>query len=646
MPRPSFDTRPLIKRFILEWVLFGCFVGAFAGLLTWMWQTDRQEIELRETERLQAQAKVIDLNTVRQMESINLALREFVSHFHAWRKQPDGMEQANQYLQSLSPLMTEVELFFYIDANGIGQAFGEPDSEYLWRNFSDRPYFRSIKDSGKAGKLYLSEPFETLNGLYLMNVLRVMEDEKGQFLGVVGAGLSPRYYRTLLNSTLYASDMWVSIAHGKGKHFMMEPERPGYAGKQLNVPGSLFTRHVSTGLKENVLHGVATGSGEQRFAVIRTIDLQGLSLEPPLILAVTRDSSAVFRSSSKLKRNFMVIFAMVVLSGALALAISHRFRWKMDQKSWAAQREILERDETLRRFFFLNFELFAILDEEWNFKWLNDAWSRSLGYPGDGLKQRKLESVIHPDDAEQVARYQQILRETHAMVVFTARVRHWRGHYLAIEWQAVRSDDQVFVSGRDVTEALESKRKIEELNGKLELQTKRLEQMVFLDGLTQIYNRRYFDEALMVAWRTAQREAKPCSVLLLDIDLFKLYNDRYGHLQGDECLRKVAQQFRALCLRPRDVVARYGGEEFVALLPDTTMDGALHKGREIVAAIRELEIPHEASTVGPFVTVSIGVSVMVPGVTTEPEVALRQADEALYLAKAQGRNRAIASADC
>lgn len=134
-------------------------------------------------------------------------------------------------------------------------------------------------------------------------------------------------------------------------------------------------------------------------------------------------------------------------------------------------------------------------------------------------------------------------------------------------------------------------------------------------------------------------------MLLLDIDHFKRFNDTYGHLQGDDCLQKVAQEFQAKCRRPRDIVARYGGEEFAAILPETDIDGALNKAKEIVQAIAKLQIQHSASPVASVVTVSIGVATLLPAKNLEPEVLVAQADAALYSAKLMGRTRAIASTE-
>jgi diguanylate cyclase (GGDEF)-like protein/PAS domain S-box-containing protein len=170
-----------------------------------------------------------------------------------------------------------------------------------------------------------------------------------------------------------------------------------------------------------------------------------------------------------------------------------------------------------------------------------------------------------------------------------------------------------------------------------------LERMARVDGLTQIANRRCFDETLQREWRRMAREQKPFSLLLCDIDFFKKYNDTYGHQEGDECLRQVAQALEKSVLRPADLVARYGGEEFVLLLPGIDLTGAMLVADRLLESIHALQIEHRASTVSPHVSISIGAACHLPGHPGSPEELVGRSDQALYQSKGQGRNRATAS---
>jgi len=160
------------------------------------------------------------------------------------------------------------------------------------------------------------------------------------------------------------------------------------------------------------------------------------------------------------------------------------------------------------------------------------------------------------------------------------------------------------------------------------------------DGLTGLYNRRTFDDMLAREWRRLARAGEPLAVIMIDVDHFKLYNDTYGHGGGDVCLQRVARAAEGALQRPADIVARYGGEEFVALLPETKLDGAIAVAEAIRLAVSALEIPHAGSKTAAHVTVSLGAACTVPQPDADPASLLEIADQQLYIAKSEGRNRA------
>jgi diguanylate cyclase (GGDEF)-like protein len=172
---------------------------------------------------------------------------------------------------------------------------------------------------------------------------------------------------------------------------------------------------------------------------------------------------------------------------------------------------------------------------------------------------------------------------------------------------------------------------------------KELAAIAYLDGLTQIANRRQFDDRLWQEWRRLQREKSPLSIIMCDMDYFKQYNDTYGHCGGDDCLKEVASVIEASARRAADLTARYGGEEFVVLLPNTPLTGALEVAKLIQAKVKSLQIPHERSVVSEYVTLSFGVSSIIPTDASTPEELLLRADRALYQAKQAGRNQIVVS---
>ncbi|MCP3926544.1 MAG: GGDEF domain-containing protein [Desulfobacterales bacterium] len=173
---------------------------------------------------------------------------------------------------------------------------------------------------------------------------------------------------------------------------------------------------------------------------------------------------------------------------------------------------------------------------------------------------------------------------------------------------------------------------------KLKESNKKLKNIAITDALTGLTNRRHFDISLEKEWKACRRSQKNLSLIFIDIDFFKNYNDNYGHQKGDECLQKVAKQLCMNVKRPRDILARYGGEEFVVLIPETDTTGTMQLAEEIRGAIEELKIPHEFSDGVNLITISLGVATLLPSDEKTFLDLIQLADIALYEAKNQGRN--------
>jgi diguanylate cyclase (GGDEF)-like protein len=199
---------------------------------------------------------------------------------------------------------------------------------------------------------------------------------------------------------------------------------------------------------------------------------------------------------------------------------------------------------------------------------------------------------------------------------------------------------QISLDRQLVLEA-EKRTLLENRNAELERQTEEAHLRANTDGLTQVYNRRCFDERIQKEWRRLMREQEWLSLILMDIDYFKYYNDFYGHLSGDDCLIQVAQTAAKQIKRPDDLFARYGGEEFIVLLPNTKIDGAITVAESIKQAIFNLNIPHEASKIGEILTISMRLSSLIPTSDKLPDHLIALSDKALYEAKHQGRDRYV-----
>ena len=187
-------------------------------------------------------------------------------------------------------------------------------------------------------------------------------------------------------------------------------------------------------------------------------------------------------------------------------------------------------------------------------------------------------------------------------------------------------------------ELCDARKQLEKQNQELKAKSDLLEEIVNLDSLTGISNRRHFDKVLEVEWGRALRNNTQISVIVADIDYFKKFNDCYGHVKGDVCLRSVAQCLSSLLQRPTDIVARYGGEEFVAILPETDMRGAALLAENWRTGVAGLCIPHADSAVADHVTISVGYATMAPTRDQVSYYLVGVADEMLYQSKEMGRN--------
>lgn len=183
----------------------------------------------------------------------------------------------------------------------------------------------------------------------------------------------------------------------------------------------------------------------------------------------------------------------------------------------------------------------------------------------------------------------------------------------------------------DISERKQTEQKLIELQ-------KELEQLSFKDGLTGVANRRMLDSVMEMEWLNARRTRQPLSLIMVDIDYFKQYNDYYGHLQGDDCLKRVSQALNDSASRARDFVARFGGEEFVLVLPESNEEAAAAVAERCRKAIFKLQIPHDKSNISQLLSISLGVGTVTPGQNDQPLDFINAVDKRLYQAKQSGRN--------
>jgi diguanylate cyclase (GGDEF)-like protein/PAS domain S-box-containing protein len=273
---------------------------------------------------------------------------------------------------------------------------------------------------------------------------------------------------------------------------------------------------------------------------------------------------------------------------------------------------------------------------------VNAGFLAMTGYTRDETIGRSILDINVWDDVRDRGRFMAELNEKGVLEneEFVFRRKDTSRFFGLISGRLIAIHDGVHVVSviRDITERRQAERKIRELVEQLEIEKNAAELNAVTDSLTGLSNRRSFDESLKTEFFRLKRSGAPLSLIILDIDHFKKYNDTYGHLAGDTCLRQVSAVLKTVSGRLHDIVARYGGEEFVVIMPETERGGAAILAERIRMAVEKLAIPHSASDTADCVTVSLGVVTACTKALTDPEQVIALADEALYAAKHGGRN--------
>jgi len=274
---------------------------------------------------------------------------------------------------------------------------------------------------------------------------------------------------------------------------------------------------------------------------------------------------------------------------------------------------------------------------------VNHEFCLLFGYGGDEVRGRLIDDLVAPDECrEEAATITEAVAHGQKFSLEAVRRRKdgSRVNVSLLGVPILNRERQVAVFGiyRDISARVKAERSLEESRRQLEEVNARLELASSLDSLTLLPNRRSYDHFYDLEWRRAAREGKWISLAMIDVDFFKEYNDFYGHVDGDKCLRLIGRCLQVIN-RPGDMVARFGGEEFVAVMAATPLEGARHMAERMRERVKALRIPHERSSVTPHVTISLGVASQLPRPEAHPRDLLIQADQALYLAKSRGRDR-------
>ena len=619
--------RPLPRHSLLltQWLLLGAALIILGSGTGYGLYNERQRIQEREEGWLLAMSHVMQLSVEQNLGSINRALGILIGEL----KNPKTHDDFNQHLFSLTEAMPSVHSIQVHDATGKILYSSQQILLHASTDFSQQDYFRTPQQHPSVDTLFISPPYHTIEGVYTLAATRMITDSNGQFAGIIVAQLYPEYFDPMLNAVRYASNMAASLHHGDGVLFLMYPhDRQELVGKDLTRPGYFFLRHRESGKSATVFSGFLPGLGEERMIAHRDIQPPELNMDKPLGVAISRPIADIY---SLWKHDVVIastLFGVTFVTLGLGLyAYQRRLRQFLKNETQASQ---------------------ALAASEWKLRTIIEAEPECvmLMAPDGTLLQINPAglALIECDNEEQAIgqRFSIFLAPEYAEPFAAVNAKTRQGEVGTLEHEIIgrrgsrRWVDSHFAPMRDingnivgqlaVTRDFSERKKVEQ----------ELERLAQTDSLTGLANRRHFMLQAEQELSRAQRYGGLLSLLMMDIDRFKLINDTYGHQTGDVVLQSIGEMCRE-ALREVDQVGRIGGEEFAVLLPETDAAQALEVADRLrlMAAQRGVFLDNGQRL---LFSISLGVTTLTSGKATI-DTLLGQADQAMYQAKRSGRNR-------
>lgn len=565
-------------------------------------------------------ARALERDLSAEMRSIDLALVAIKSILNDTAHGRISPELQRTLIQDRVRSTRYLDSVAVLDASG-SQVFdsrGEvPDDA---PNLADRDYFTAHRDRADVG-FYVSRPFRSRRtNIWSLGFSRRLSYADGRFAGVVmGAIRLDRLDAAVFDGLQLGPGGALTVFRADGVILARSPNDERQLGRDLS--GSpVVSRALTVPAGHYVT--VAAVDGVKRLYAHRR--LRGAPLMINVAMSVD-DIYAAWRMKALFIGSMTIVLIAIAVGMALLLqrALARRRVMELAARESEAGFRLLSENSN---------DMVSPMDATGRRLYLSPASEKIFGRPVDELLTRSTLDDVVPEDASIVRDSLKRLSAGQREVMTTYRIRRPDG---AIAWLEASARAIVDERSNTVTGMVAVVRDITERKAAED----ELASLARTDGLTGLANRRSFDEVLTKEWRRAMRDRTPLSLLLLDIDHFKLFNDAFGHPAGDTCLRQVAHEVQAAVRRPADLAARYGGEEIALLLPNTVASGAIAVAEQVRAGIERLGIRHSGLGGIDRVTVSVGVATATPAPDVEEESLLAAADAALYRAKRSGRNR-------
>jgi diguanylate cyclase (GGDEF)-like protein/PAS domain S-box-containing protein len=597
-------------------------VVSFDGWHTWEARTTAMSADKVETANL---ARSLAQHTHDMIQATDTVLVSIRGRLEIDPLSQGGSERLHRRMLQIVAALPFIHGLFVYDAAGawLVNSTSLPANSSL--NNSDRDYFKYHRSHPDTGVHIGAPVISKSDGTWIVTLSRRIDKDDGAFGGVVLATVSissmQQYYATFDIGRLGA----ITLLSQDGLIIAREPPDDIAIGTDLSR--SQVFREFLPRSPVGSFEAVYSVDGVTRIGSYRRVD------DYPLVIVVAHGLDSVLAEWRKAARLHFIIS----IGSALMLAtLGIRFAAEMRKTQKAERRYRLLADNSS--------DAIICIGRDGRRLYASPAFTTLTGWTVQEGMERPWDSFVHPDDLPDLLGINAKLTAGAGPVTCTVRYRCSDGLYRWAEARVqlldrVDHEESQFVANvRDITERKLVEDQVAALNREIALQAA-------TDSLTGLANRRRFDETLTLEWRRAGREQLPLSLVMIDVDRFKLYNDRYGHQQGDRCLRTVGAAIRGFARRAGDMAARYGGEEFVILLPTTDAIAAAEVAEAICAAIQDIGIEHADNPPLGVVTASIGVATLIPQSDDpehDPHALMSIADAALYGAKGAGRNRVVA----
>ena len=489
-------------------------------------------------------------------------------------------------------------------------------------NYADRDYFRYHRDHPRHAMLIGRPVRSKINNAWLLTVSRRLDHDDGSFAGVIIATIDASLFQQFYNTFDIGAESVITMVDDVGEVLVRRPYREENVGR--NITASRVFRLSRTASRSGSFAFVSSIDATARLGSFYRVS----ELNITLIVSRKKDEAlAVWR------RQVGIDLCWLVLVLASIGGLCHHVLSQIRERGKAERLYRLLADNSG--------DAIICTGLDGRHSYASPAYWSMIGWrPQDLLSNPGRH--IHPDD-------QTIIAAGHRRLLLGEPIVSSRYRYLrpdgSVIWAELRarlaasspgSLPEFIASIRDITKQKTIEDELAEANTELSA-------MTLTDPLTGIANRRHFEQTLRKEWNRAMRNGSELALVMVDVDHFKIFNDLYGHLAGDECLRAMARALAGAVLRPGDLVARFGGEEFVVVLPETAADTAALVARRMADNLRDAAIVHAGNATG-LVTISAGVASCVPDLNSASTHLIETADTVLYRAKANGRNR-IAVAD-